>query len=196
MERRTPMEYDEFDEQANGPKALRDALDKANKEKAALAKQVQEALDKVAQFEKQHKAQSLSDLLKAKGVDPKYAKWADKDDVEPSESAIDAWLEDNKELIPVASVEDSQPNPPANENANSGDQGDPFAGLPDEVRTALSAMQSSQQLESNASSVAPFDPRAEDAVEKSLGAIAANAQSEADLLKALSALGAPIQSGY
>lgn len=190
------MEYDEYDETETngGPKALRDALEKANKEKAQLAKQVQEALAKVADFEKRQKAQSLSDLLKAKGVDPKYAKWADKDDVEPSEDAIDKWLQENKELIPTSSA-DSPQNDPAPERTNVGEQGDPFAGLPDEVRSALAAMQSSQQLESQATSVA-FDPRAEEAIEKSLGAIADNAKSEADLIKALQALGAPIQSGY
>lgn len=188
------MEYDEYDEQTGGPKALRDALEKANKEKAQLAKQVEEALAKVADFEKRQKAQSLSDLLKAKGVDPKYARWADKDDVEPSEDAIDKWLQDNKDLIPVASG-DSQQSDPAPEATNSGEQGDPFAGLPDEVRTALAAMQTSQQLEAQSTTVA-FNPRAEEAIEKSLGAIAENAKSEADLIKALQALGAPIQSGY
>lgn len=190
-------EYDENQDAQSGPKALREALDKANKEKAALAKQVQEALDKVAEFEKRQKSQSLSDLLKAKGVDPKYAKWADKDDIEPSEDAIDAWLAENKDLIPaVGESKESATNPPAEQSAPEGNQGDPFAGMPDELRTALAAMQSSQQLESSSSTTIPVDPRAEGAVEKSLAAIAANAQNEGDLLKALAALGAPITSGY
>lgn len=194
--------YDEYDENEqndqNGPKDLRNALDKANKEKAALAKQVAEFTARLDQLEREKKSASLADLLKAKGVDPKYARWADKDEIEPSESAVDAWLADNKDLIPVTaeSAGGSDESAPENQSAPTGDQGDPFAGMPEELQAVLKAMQSSQELESSASTSIPLDPRAEAAVERSLAAIGDSAKSEADLIKALTALGAPLTAGY
>lgn len=195
MTERRNIVYDEFDQeqpQQDGPKALRDALDKANKAIAEREKKLDEALKRIESFERKEKASTLGQLFQDKGVDPKYARWADKDGIEPTEDAVAAWIEENKDLLPAAqSNEDSQRNEPGNQGPQ-GQQADPFAGLPEEVRAALAAMQGSQELESEAMTGIPFDPRAEEAVEASLSAVASNAKSEADIVAALKAMGAPL----
>lgn len=81
------MSYDNEDEQTT-PKALRDALDKANKKLAELEKAKAEADKKLAET-------SLSNILRDKGVPPNIQRWLKRDDVEASESAVDKWLEEN-----------------------------------------------------------------------------------------------------
>lgn len=192
-------QYDEYDEQeqqeSSGMKQLREALEKANKSKTAVERQLAEALEKITSLEKHQKAAALTDLLKAKGVDPKYAKWAQKDDVEASDTAVEAWLKENEGLIPVSTPGESPAGTPENQSAQTGNQGDPFAGLPPEVQAALAAMRGTQTLETEGAAPAHFDPRAEVAVEHGLAAIAQNAKSEEDILAALKALGAPM-SGF
>ena len=83
--------YDEHEyetEQQDGPKALREALEKANKEKAELAKQVAELNSKVSQF-------SLAQVLSDKKVPANVAKWLKRDNVEPTAEAVDKWLNEN-----------------------------------------------------------------------------------------------------
>lgn len=181
----------ENEQEQNGPKQLRDALDKANKALADRDKKLNDALERIAAFERKERASSLSDLLKAKNVDPKYARWADKDGVEPTEDAVAKWLDENKDLVPVSapSTEDSRQNDPA---APQGAQVDPYAGLPAEVRAALEAMSASQAMESNATAGSPVDPKAEEGIAASLAAVGQNAKSEGDIIAALAALGAPL----
>lgn len=192
--------YDEYedDDQTTGPKALRDALAKANKRAEEAEKAAQDIAEKFAALEKAQKSQSLTQLLTAKGVNPKLAKWLDKDGVEPSEEAVDAWIEENGEFFNI------KPSAPADNGADSASElgvapensGDPYQGLPPEVQAALSAMQNSQNLEASATSTpSAADPKAEGAALAVIEAIGKNATSLDDVLSSLQKLGAPIQSG-
>lgn len=195
------MSYDEYDhEQDNetqGPKALRDALEKANKALADREKKLDEALARIGDFERKAKSENLSNLLKAKNVDPKYARWAEKDGIEPTEDAVAAWLKENEDLIPVSGTK------PANEAADDHDtddvqedQGDPFADLPAEMQAALAALGNSQALEAAAVPTPPVDERSEAARLNAINAVGKAASNEAELLAALAKLGAPVKTGY
>jgi len=106
------FDFDDDDQQPT-PKNLRDALKKAN---AALAK---ERADKQAALERAEKAekaaarsQNLTDLLKEKGVSPRFAKWAEKDSVDATAEAVEAWLKENPEFLPAKpAAKDGEPAP-------------------------------------------------------------------------------------
>jgi hypothetical protein len=89
-------------QQNDGPKALRDALEKANKERAELA----------AELEKFRASQRQGDVaraLKDAGVNEGLAKFYSGDDSSPE--AVTAWVKENSALfgIPVqAPVDDAQ----------------------------------------------------------------------------------------
>lgn len=92
---------DEFENEAevsqDGPKALREALEKANK---ALA----ESNAKIAEFEKEKRTASVSKLVQEKGLNPGVAQFIPAD-ADPSE-----WLEANASLFaPGGGVEAEQP---------------------------------------------------------------------------------------
>lgn len=78
----------ENDNEANGPKALREALEKANKRVAELEKANSDLTSKVSQF-------SLASILSEKKVPGNIAKWLKRDSVEPTAEAVDKWLEEN-----------------------------------------------------------------------------------------------------
>lgn len=202
MERDPHMSYDEFDDtqdnETQGPKALRDALEKANKALADREKKLDEALARIGDFERKAKSDTLSNLLKAKNVDPKYARWADKDGVEPTEDAVAAWLKENEDLIPVSrgnnEATDEVDDPDA--DAVHEDQGDPFADLPEEMKTALAALGNSQALEAASVPTPPVDERSEAARLRAIAAVGQSASNESELLAALAKLGAPVKTGY
>ena len=94
--------YDEFDDfEENGPAGLRKALKKVQAElaaeKAAL-KRAEEAEVKAAAAEGLAKKASISDLLRAQGIDPKFARLADRDGAEATEEGVKAWVEENKDF--------------------------------------------------------------------------------------------------
>lgn len=81
--------YDEQDEQnENGPKALREALEKANKKLAELEKANAEKDTQLAK-------QSLANVLRDKKVPDSIQKWIKRDEVAPTEEAVEKWLEEN-----------------------------------------------------------------------------------------------------
>jgi Zn-dependent M16 (insulinase) family peptidase len=79
-------EYEDDDRQDSSPKALRDALEKANKEKAEFQKQLDE-------MKTQLNKRSLNDALREKGVPASLQKWMEKDNV--TADNVDKWLEEN-----------------------------------------------------------------------------------------------------
>lgn len=80
--------YDEHDEQSDGPKALREALEKANKELKALREQNEKAQAELAK-------QSLANVLRDKSVPANIQRWIKRDNIDPTPEAIDKWLEEN-----------------------------------------------------------------------------------------------------
>lgn len=86
-------EFDDYDDEdedeaGNGPKDLRRALSKANKQNAEMAKQLEELTKKLA-------SQSLSSLLSEKKVPANIQRWMKRDEVEPTAEAVDTWLKEN-----------------------------------------------------------------------------------------------------
>jgi hypothetical protein len=85
-----PYDDEQDDYSQNAPKALREALEKAQKalaaaqaENASLAKQVSSA--------------KLTDILREKNVPPKIQRWIKRDEVDSSPEAVDKWLAENGE---------------------------------------------------------------------------------------------------
>jgi hypothetical protein len=75
---------DDMSEGGDLVKQLRNALKAANKEKSDQAK-------RLAELEKGVRSQSLADVLKAKGLDPKVARLYP-NDADTTPEAVDAWL--------------------------------------------------------------------------------------------------------
>lgn len=80
------MSYEDENEQ--GPKALRDALEKANKKLAELAAQNET-------LQKQASTATLASLLSEKKVPANIQRWIKRDEVAPTPEAVDKWLEEN-----------------------------------------------------------------------------------------------------
>lgn len=80
-------EYDD-DDQSTAPKALREALAKANKELEQLRKTN-------ADLAKQAGEARLSTIFKDKGVPANIQRWMKRDEVEATPEAVDKWLDEN-----------------------------------------------------------------------------------------------------
>lgn len=83
-------EYDDDDQQGNTPtpKALRDALAKANKELEKLR-------EANADLSKKAGEATLSSIFKDKAVPANIQRWMKRDEVDPTPEAVDKWLEEN-----------------------------------------------------------------------------------------------------
>ena len=91
--------YDEFEDfEDNSPAGLRKALAKAKAEAKAALKRAEEAEAKAKTAEAQAKKASISDLLRDQGIDPKFARLADRDGAEATEEGVKAWVEENKDF--------------------------------------------------------------------------------------------------
>lgn len=136
--------YYDDDTNDNGPKALRDLVEKLQKELKDQKKAFEALETEKATLSAQVKKSSLASLLKAAGVPEKFAARADKDGAEATEDGVKAWIEENKDFYnfgAVAPVEDAKPaEPEGQENVSP------------ELRAAV---QASQALD--ASGVTPSD---------------------------------------
>lgn len=100
-------------EQLSG-KALREARDKAAKERDELRSKLEDAMAKLTE-------RNLKDVLQGKSLNPGLAKWMKADGVTgDDESAVDKWLSENAELIgykPTTPEEPAEADPRAAEFA-------------------------------------------------------------------------------
>jgi len=177
---------EDLDQDDAGPKGLRAALKKAQAELAAAVKEKDTLSKQVADLAAKEKSRSLTDILASKGVSPKIAKFVEKDGVDPTEEAVSAWLDENADVFNIKT--ESAPEGDGAENTEGAGQSDPFAGMPDEVKAILAAMQQTQATEAGGSSANGEDGQTDAAI----AAIGSQANSEADITAALKALGAPI----
>ena len=88
--------FDDDEQDQNGPKALRDALAKAKADLEQARKDLEAERATNAELSTKVKSISLRDTLSAAGVDPQYARFAERDGVEASEDAVKKWVEENK----------------------------------------------------------------------------------------------------
>lgn len=90
-------DFDDFDDdQQSGPKALRDQLKKEQAARKKLEADLAEIKQRAEKAEQAAKRQTLAELFKEAGV-PRAARWAEKDGIEPTKEAVDAWLKENAE---------------------------------------------------------------------------------------------------
>ena len=169
--------YDEFEDfEDNSPAGLRAALKKAKAAEKAALKRAEDAEAKATQFEAQAKKASISDLLRAQGIDPKFAKLADRDGADATEEGVKAWVEENRDFYNFGS--------PKQESVQQ-DAGDDGADDTDpDYEAAIRAAQSLDSQGVNPSEVA---------VEKRLQGIdLKKVGSRDELLSKLQELGAPL----
>ena len=97
-----PGLYEDDDEygtdEQSGPKGLRTKLASVEKEKAALEKQLKELTESNATLTKQVKSTTLRQALTDAGVDPKYARFAERDEVEATPESVAKWVEESKDV--------------------------------------------------------------------------------------------------
>ena len=106
--------YDDED-QSNGPKALRELVDKLQKQVKEQEKALEAEKAEKATLSAQVKKASLADLLKKAGVDPKFATRADKDGADATEDGVKAWIEENKDFYNFGAVKPAEAQEPAGE---------------------------------------------------------------------------------
>lgn len=113
---------DEFDDDyGNGPKALRDALKKAQDELKARDKELDALRQTNESLTKQVKTTTLRDALTDAGVDPKYARFAERDGVEADAEAVKKWVEESREVYAFLATKPATNEDPADESDQGGD---------------------------------------------------------------------------
>ena len=141
-------EFDYDDEYGNAPKALRDHAKNLEKQIAELQKKFDEAEKARVAAEKTAKSQTLTSILRDKGIKPQLAKWLEKDEVEASPEAVDEWLKENGEFFNVKPTPaEPEGQEPTEEVVIEG-----MDNVPPELAAALRA---SQQLD--ASGISPSE---------------------------------------
>jgi hypothetical protein len=164
-------DYDDND-QSNGPKALRELVEKLQKELKEQGKTLEAERAEKATLSAQVKKSSLASLLKAAGVPEKFAARADKDGADASEDGVKAWIEENKDFynfgVATAPVVVADPD-----------------GAPNVSAELEQALRASQSLD--ASGVTPSEVNVTERIQSIPDNI-----SEADLLKQLADLGVGI----
>lgn len=171
-------DYDDDYGQNDGPKALRDLVEKLQKQVKDLEKGLDAEKAEKATLAAQVKKSSLADLLKAAGIDPKFAARADKDGAEPTADGVKAWVEENKDFYNFAAAKPAE---------TVAEQAEPD-GEPN-IPAGLAAGVRADQVLSE-SGVAPSDVD----ITSRIRSISAN--TEDALLAELAAAGVVINSGY
>ena len=124
-------EDDEYGQEQNAPKALRDALKKAQDELKARDATIAELEASASDLASRLKTTSLRDALTDAKVDPKYARFAERDGVDPTPEAVKKWVEDNKDVYAFLAPKQTEP-----ADAEPAEQADE---IPDELRQQLEA---------------------------------------------------------
>ena len=136
--------YDDSDDdygQEQGPKALRDQLKKLEAKLAEATKALETERTEKAELSKQVKSTSLRNALSDAGIDPKYARFAERDEVEADVEAVKRWVEENKDVYAFLNAK-----PAPQEQVDSDDEGDESEDeVPEELLNQLLAGQSLEQ---------------------------------------------------
>lgn len=138
------FDYDDY-EGIPSVKPLREHARNLEKQLRAALKTVQDKDTELQTLGAQVKKSSLADLLKAQGIDPKFAARADRDGAEATEDGVKAWVEENKDFYNFTPAAASEP--PTGEKQEA----DP-PGQPNVDPTWQAAVQQAQALDSTATS--------------------------------------------
>jgi len=172
---------DDYDDQSNGPKALRELVEKLQKQVKDQEKALEAEKAEKAELSAKVKKSSLADLLKQAGVDPKFAARADRDGADASADGVKAWIEENKDFYNFGAAK------PAETVVEPVEQD----GEPNVSAELSAALRASQAL--SESGVAPGEV---DITQKIQSIPAGRRQSEAELLAELRSVGVDVRDGY
>jgi hypothetical protein len=92
--------WDEFetDDEGQTPGDLRNLVKKLQKQLKTVQGQLEEKDSTINELTNKVKATSLRDLLTEAKIDPKFARLAERDGVEPTAEAVKKWVDDNKDF--------------------------------------------------------------------------------------------------
>lgn len=176
-------DYDDFDDngqEQSGPKALREALEKAKADLKARDAKLAEQENQIAELSKAVKSNTLRDALSDAGIDPKYARFAERDEVEPDVDSVKQWVEDNRDVyafLAKAAAPQGEQVEGEQEQAPPADEIDP---------ELVAALQAGQGLESTGQPVGSSN-----IAELLAGTDPSKFNSEAEIDNLLRQLGAP-----
>lgn len=175
-----PGLYDDDDDYTDGPKALRDALKKAQDELKARDAKIADLEKTNTDLATKVKTTTLREALQASGVDPKYARFAERDEVEATPESVKQWVDDNKDVYAFLAPKAESPADPTD------DEGDDGPG--DEIDPELAdAINAAQRVESSGR------PSGSTNLIQQLEGIDINkVQTRAELEKLLGGLGVPL----
>lgn len=135
---------DDFDGNNNEPDWLRNL----RKSERTLKREKSELEKRLQEVEKTQRQSSIKSLLEAKGVPAKIATFIPSD-VDPTEDAVNKWLDDYGDVFNIQAAEKTQEEPPA--EAGNSDNGQTVgtettqaAALPPEIQAALARLQSAE----------------------------------------------------
>jgi hypothetical protein len=179
-----PGLYDDDDDfDGNGPKALRDALKKVQDELKAAQKELEDERKTNADLAKQVKTTSLRDALSDAGVDPKYARFAERDEVDADVESVKKWVEENKDVYAFLNKPAAATDAPAGDVVDAGDEEEVDDLDQDFVDQVLAA----QAVETSGR------PSGSTTVMQTLEGVDLNkVTSQEDIVKLLKELGAPL----
>lgn len=162
----------EDENEAQGPKALRDALDKANKQNADMKVELDRLRGTV-------KTQSVREILRDLGVKPKVANLIPSD-LEPTADAVKKWVEEYEDVFGAALRIEAKPESGVDK---AEEEAPVVAARPDVDDATANALNRLQSAEAAAGVVPPDREQAQLAA---LNAIGANTKSVQDVLDILS----------
>jgi hypothetical protein len=180
--------YDDEGNEANGPKALRDALKKERKEKTDALKRLTDLEAKLTEYDKASRATTLNEALKTAGVKDaaKVAKLYPSGD-ETTAEAVAKWVAEYKDVLNISTAPEGKE--PLDEESG-GDRKD--APLDPAVQHYLEVQGRGRELETERTE----GPMTDERLATAFAEIEKNAKTPEEITAGLRALGATVRGGY
>ena len=118
-------DYDEDEQQNDGPPALREHAKKLERELKETKAKLEAEIQARTEAEKKAKAATLRDVLTDLKIDPKFARLAERDGVEPEASAVKAWVDENKDFYSFTPAKAAEAADEEEQEVESEDEVDP-----------------------------------------------------------------------
>lgn len=146
-------DYDDYDDEFSGDARGSDnnVLRELRKQNRAKEKQIKELTERLTGLAQQARERSVKDVLAAKGLSPKIAKFIPEDMT--SEEEVSAWVEENAEIFGAA------PSQPLDDSGEAGPDlsgltqisqiqatGQPFDGDSDQVAALIRSARTPEEL--------------------------------------------------
>lgn len=176
---------DDNEGQGDGPAALRKAYDKLKKDAQKLAAEKAEVEKERDSLKGTVRSRSVADLLQAKGVSPKVARFIPSD-VEADEAAVSEWLKDNADVFNIKTAET-----PAPQDVDTQDLDEDVDPAPEPLAEQMAALQRAMQVGQQGGSAIPAG-----ALTSLVSAVEGGAKSFEDVLELLNKAGVETTTGY